>query len=219
MTENLKQIIEKIKTQPASIRRLEYMPYKLHLAEKVFLSILRGLEPNYVLEEANMLRDLIMYVHGDSVVKLDLNKALGLIGETGTGKTLTLTALAQYMKIDDVKFIRHGRVCKFGYEIVSSRHLASLFSLNGYEAIAPFTIRPVLCIDDLGSEPENISYYGNKLNLIEHIIEERYMNERFTHFSSNFNLELIHEKYGDRVYSRIKGTTNIIKLTGKDWRL
>lgn len=215
---NPKEIINQIKTQPANIRRLEYTPYRMEVAEKVFLQILKGMEKNYDHNNRNLIIDLIKYAHGEEG-NWDLSRGLGFIGNAGTGKTLTLTALSQYLKIDDVKFIKHGKVCKFGYEVISARQLASQFSLSGYDAIQPSVLKPVLCIDDLGSEPENINHYGNKINLIEHIIEERYMNERFTHFSSNLSMGIIHEKYGDRVYSRIKGSTNIIKLTGKDWRL
>ena len=76
----------------------------------------------------------------------------------------------------------------------------------------------ILCIDDLGSEPQEVSYYGNRLNLMEHIVEERYLDRKLTHFTSNFNMEQLEQLYGQRVASRLYESCNIVKLVDTDWR-
>lgn len=199
-------------------RRIEYAPYSIKVAGMTMLKIILGMEPDYQSIFKDEIRNLIMYAQGDKESIYDLEKAIGIIGPTGTGKTLTFKALSEYLKIDDVKFLRNGNISKFGFEVVSSRFLASHFIAKGFDGIEPYIIKPVLCIDDLGAEPDNITHYGNKLNLIQHIIEERYMNNRITHFSSNNKMERIHDIYGDRVYSRLVGSTNIITLVSEDWR-
>ena len=217
--ENINSLIEKAKAPQIACRRLEYSPYSIKIAGMAMLKIIQGIEPDYKNIYKGIIRNLIMYAQGDSKSIYDLDKAIGIIGPTGTGKTLTFKALSEFMKIDDIKFVRNGNISKFGFDVVSARFLASQFVAKGFDGVNPYIIRPVLCIDDLGAEPENITHFGNKLNLIQHIIEERYMNNRITHFSSNNTMDKIHEIYGDRVYSRLYGSINIIQLVCEDWRL
>ena len=217
--EHINRIIENAKAPQVACRRLEYDPYCMKVAGMTMLKIIQGIEPDYKNIYRDIIRNLIMYAQGDKKSIYNLDKAIGLIGPTGTGKTLTFRALSEYMKIDDIKFIRNGKLSKFGFDIISSRFLASHFVAKGFDGIEPYIRKPVLCIDDLGAEPDNITHFGNKLNLIQHIIEERYMNNRITHFSSNNKMEKLHEIYGDRVYSRLNGSTNTIELVCEDWRL
>jgi DNA replication protein DnaC len=203
------------------INRIEYTPYEESIAMETMFKILKSIEPYYENVMPEQLMAFIQYIHANgkgSKINIDYGKAIALLGPTGTGKTLIFNALSQYIKIDDVKFIRNDKKARFGFEVVSARNLVSKFADKGFDAIEPFIVKPVICIDDVGSEPFG-QHFGNKVDIFEYLIEERYLNNRITHFSSNLNLSLIKEKYGERVYSRLVETTSFIEIKGKDWRL
>jgi len=82
-----------------------------------------------------------------------------------------------------------------------------------------------LCLDDVGTLNPFAKHYGESVNIIKMLFEERYRNNKLTHFTSNLPIEhknpkvkSIYTVYGDRMYSRIVETTNIIKLNDKDYR-
>lgn len=78
-----------------------------------------------------------------------------------------------------------------------------------------------LIIDDLGAEPESITTFGTKRNVMADILLRRY--EQFprwkTHFTTNLTDEQIKKRYGERIYSRLNEMCVFIELNGKDRRL
>lgn len=208
------------------IQRISYMPYKLEIATEIFLRICAGLFGSKIeltdIFETIMIR-LIIWVHNDDRdygdYELNNLNAIGLIGRTGSRKTFMFQALQKYMEIDDIKYLRFGKMLPFKFKIFSARNICGEFQENGYDAINKYASYNIICIDDLGAEPGDVLHYGNRLNIIETLIEERYLAKKMTHFSSNLKPEMIKEKYGDRVYSRIMQTTNILELKDKDFRI
>ena len=63
-----------------------------------------------------------------------------------------------------------------------------------------------------------MSFYGNKVNVIEEIILDRYdlfrKHHLITHITTNLDVEDIKEKYGERVLSRMYEMFNFIILGG-----
>lgn len=77
-----------------------------------------------------------------------------------------------------------------------------------------------ICFGDLGTESESNSY-GNKRNVMEEIVFNRYESKipfNLTHFTSNFNLEMLGKKYGPRFEDRIAEMCNIVILDGPSFR-
>lgn len=71
-----------------------------------------------------------------------------------------------------------------------------------------------ICLGDLGTEADANSY-GNKRNVIEEIIFNRYEAKipfNRTHYTSNLMPVEIKARYGERVYDRMKEMVNVIKL-------
>ena len=91
------------------------------------------------------------------------------------------------------------------------------FSLNECEEtiVNKYSNVPFLVLDDLGVE--KTSEWA--LQTLYIIINSRYSNCLQTVISSNFTIEEIGDKLGDRIASRIAGMCKITKLTGKDRRL
>ena len=85
--------------------------------------------------------------------------------------------------------------------------------------ISPWKNEPLLCIQDLGSEPGETIYMGNRRRVIGSIIEARGdMYNCITLVSSNIRINKVAELYGPRVYSRLIQMCNIITLNGPDRR-
>ncbi len=72
----------------------------------------------------------------------------------------------------------------------------------------------LLIIDDLGTEMTN-SYVGTELFTI---INERFNSKKPVIISTNLELPLIRDRYSDRIFSRLTGSYDIIKMDGPDLR-
>lgn len=76
------------------------------------------------------------------------------------------------------------------------------------------------CFGDLGTESDKKSY-GNGINVMEHIIFQRYENKldfNLTHITTNLNPTEIEERYGIRVRDRLKESMNFLILKGESFR-
>lgn len=73
----------------------------------------------------------------------------------------------------------------------------------------------LLIIDDLGTE------FSTALSLAEFFscINERHLRKKSTIISTNLTLADLHERYKDRIFSRISSNYQLIKLTGPDIRM
>ena len=69
-------------------------------------------------------------------------------------------------------------------------------------------------MDDLGSEMTN-SFVGTELFTI---LNERYNSRKSTIISTNLELVDLRDRYSDRIFSRITGSYEILKLCGPDLR-
>lgn len=203
------------------VQRVQYAPFRMDTAKRYFYRILTDLEPEYQCTKFNdkLIVDLINYVHG---VDGELNpvKAIAFIGPTGTGKTLTMRAMISYMMIDCVRCLMNGRVIPFyPTDFSSIRKIASLFSTKGYEAISSHLNRFSIAVDEVGAENGTAKYFGNEINVFSELIEERYLRGNITNFTSNCDMDELRAKYGERVFSRLNETANIVEFIDKDWRL
>jgi len=151
--------------------------------------------------------------------KLDLTKAIGLIGKTGTGKTMTMYVFNDFILIDEIKYRKGDDLIHLRFKMVSAIVIAGDYSQYGYDSLFKYSNYANLCIDDLGAENTNKKHFGDAANVIQELIEIRHSNGLLTHFTSNLKPDRINEIYGDRVYSRIMGNTNIITMNDNDYRL
>lgn len=186
----------------------------------VFFGLAQQLEPNFRLTDNNIdvYRNLVRYAFAHPECEWNINRGLGLMGNTGSGKTFAMRLLSQMLSGYNIRWMLHGQPQPFAFQVVSARRMVSEFVAGGYEAVDRYIRWSILCIDDLGSEPQEVSYYGNRLNLMEHIVEERYLDRKLTHFTSNFNMEQLEQLYGQRVASRLYESCNLVKLVDTDWR-
>lgn len=151
----------------------------------------------------------------------DLCKPFALLGQTGIGKTFIfkmLSLISTSMRTNCFK--NKSTLMSFNFtHIISSFTIYGKYSSGGYDAISEYITRPIIVIDDLGSEPTMANNFGNQVNIMKLIFEERYLRGNITYFTSNLPMKIINEKYGERVNDRILEDTTIIEMTGTNWRL
>lgn len=170
-------------------------------------------------EQADIWTNLIYYAFADDRCKYDLKKSIGLIGRTGSGKSVTINTLNDFVIFDEIKYIKNNKRVPLSFTMYNAKAIVTDIGTNGIDAMAKYCTFANICIDDLGAEINKVNIYGTVVYPIEEIIEIRYEKNLMTHFTSNLNEDLIMEKYGDRVYSRIVGETNIIEMKKTDYRI
>lgn len=205
---------------PDETLRITYEPYSKGMALDTFRKLGESMDSKYSIDARLLpiIQELVKYMHGDGRFNGNLLNGIGVFGSVGTGKTTIFKIMQQYMAIDQVKWIRNGKVANFNFKIISARTIMADFGKDGFDAIENYIIPNVICIDDLGAENATVNHYGNKLNILTHILEERYMAKKITHFSTNMDYPTILTTYGERVHSRVMESTNNIKLIRKDFR-
>jgi hypothetical protein len=202
------------------IRRISYLPYDMDIALAVVFRIGKSIDPGFILapEIKEVYKKLVQYFHADPAFPGELTKGIMLMGPTGTGKTLAMKVMAIYREIDNTKFILHNQVFKMNYEVVDVSIIINSFIGNFFDGIKIYMNRYVACLDDIGAETAYAKHYGNKIDVISHILSERYSKRLLTFGTSNYPLEILETKYDDRLISRMYAMFNFITMKGDDFR-
>ena len=172
--------------------------------------------------------NLIRYFNRDHDFEEDgmsLHKGLLIAGSIGSGKSIMMKIFKEFC---------FRRKLDHQFRIVFSDTIPDKFARHGYDGInlytenshlnnyGVFTSNPInLCIDDLGVEKETVKYFGSEETVIEKILVSRYnlfQEGYLTHVTTNLDVKMLRNKYGDRIYSRMKEMFNFIVLPGGDRR-
>jgi len=140
------------------------------------------------------------------------NKGLYICGPIGTGKTTALNTLRLFCL---------GLRRLTGFKLHNCLRVEEAFNTGGFNSLLRYEAGPA-AFDDLGAEEEKAVFYGSACNVMQRIIQNRYINFNRkgtkTHFTSNFNLEMFGGRYGARASSRLVEMCNKIYLPGEDRR-
>lgn len=165
---------------------------------------------DYVVDADNAagIHSLAAWLARERTTGIDPNKAVLLMGNVGSGKSLLMRALSR--SISDLYGVR-------AFGVKGCADLVRAFNIDGYDGeVEDWMHAPHICLDDLGTEDEAI-HFGKRTNLIGEIIEARYdtiMRGRkaWTNLTTNMGSDAIRERYGARVYSRITHICNIVAV-------
>lgn len=136
----------------------------------------------------------------------EMKRGICVAGSFGNGKTSMMRVISSMLR---------GTTSPH-FDVYSVRSLAKLYMEIGPSAIKRASTYPA-CLDDLGSEGI-VSYMGNKINLSEQLIMDRYDCGYFTCITSNNDLGELRAHVGPRAFDRIKEMCEIHVFTGKSYR-
>lgn len=127
---------------------------------------------------------------------LTTSSGLLLLGGVGVGKTF-------FFKARMIPVLSMQRICER--------------TLSEVRAALENHMNDEILIDDIGVEPE-FNNYGVKINILEVIVEERLASNARTHFTTNLSVEALSNRYGVRVFDRIKELAKLITMSGDSKR-
>jgi hypothetical protein len=215
------------------VKRWSYMPYQLECSMQVVEYLGKQRNPKFAIDEQNrfVYENLVRWVHGDAqMVCLDpetkklrpgrLTAGIYIGGTTGSGKSWALELMSAYTLIDNVQLEIGGERRSLFWNNVRAGTICDDYARDG--SIERYKRAPILGIQDLGAEPAESLFMGNRINVLRQVIEHRGDNpECLTMITSNLPLghKLLAERYGDRVSSRLHEMCNYFELLGRDRRL
>lgn len=231
---NIDKVLERIGKDCKSLKREIYNPDVWSMEEMLHLvtEIGKTIIPSFTIDRSNkfVYENLIYWVMGDSrmkaygfngsTVKGDVKKGIYLGGPVGTGKTTATEILSKLVYALGIK-IKIGDDTPISLKWKSCRtdYIVSQFIRNG--EVDDIKREPVICFQDLGTEPLEALYMGNRTNVMKQIIEYRGDHrETLTLFTSNLNINdpALVTMYGERAVSRLNSMCNLLVLGGKDRR-
>lgn len=149
---------------------------------------------------------------------------LMLMGSVGNGKTTLGRMTMSYLwlalkgKYDMMGLSDTARVAESELAVTSAQDI-TLKAMSDYPGtITALTDMKCLMIDDLGNEPRDINVYGNVMTPLLDIMERIYARDHALIITTNLDLRGIREKYGERVYDRLKETMHIVTFTNPSYR-
>lgn len=185
---------------------------------KIVMKFAKSLIPGFLLDDQNkeIFKLLCYYFTQDSEFEkagYSLKKGILLFGNIGCGKTTLMRLFSHNVTNDFV--VRSCREVADEYTKTKEGgplaldYFSKLFEVYPHEHYGQKYIG--CCFDDLGTEKTK-KFFGNEINVMEDILQNRYDKHLIgkTHLTTNLSGEEIEEIYGRRVRSRLREMCNII---------
>tara|TARA_R110002073_G_scaffold14560_2_gene59402 strand:+ start:927 stop:1505 length:579 start_codon:yes stop_codon:yes gene_type:complete len=138
------------------------------------------------------------YNHVISWLSDTKGKGLFLIGNCGRGKSVIITGV--------LPLIFNAKIGKILKPIPARK----LHKITEYPS-------PFIVIDDIGTE-EIINDYGTKIDAVENAIFEAEDDLKLLLLTSNLDAAAIKQRYGERIYDRIKRLCKVVFMKGESLR-
>lgn len=236
---SIEQVLNAIRQRDmfSGFQRYQYIKpgwYDLDNAMKIVEAIGKSRNPAFVIDDENRFafENFIKWAHCDTSMKcLDpvsgqvipgrLKRGIYIAGNTGTGKTWCMEIMQAYIQAIGIKVLWHNDndPRPLYWRTIRADGLCDVWAESGN--IQQYKTAPMLAIQDLGNEPPETLYMGNRLDVVRYVIEYRGdMHAEMTFITSNLRMGgvILKERYGDRVSSRLQEMCNYLVIKGKDRR-
>ena len=146
---------------------------------------------------------------------------LMFMGLVGNGKTSLAKAIGNLIHFlsereygpthcKKVRFIKAKTVCQLCGERDGNKE-----ARDDYGSL--FT-EELLIIDDLGEEPNEVMVFGNVYTPVKDLLSERYDSRMFTIITTNLDADRLCDRYGPRIYDRMKEVYTSIAFLHESYR-
>ncbi len=232
--ENMSVILDRIKKRGLFQRvgRFQYLPLDMELALELVEGIGKDRNPKFRIDDENRFtyENLIRWIHGDSEMKClnpetkeiipgRLNAGIYIAGNTGSGKSWALEIMAAYTLIYNFQIqVGENKRCMYWSNFRTDTICDEYTSEGSFDKYKKMYI---IGIQDLGAEPFESMYMGNRINVLKNLMEYRGdFSDKITLISSNLPMshKALVDRYGDRVSSRLNEMCNYFEIKGKDRR-
>lgn len=234
MTFDIDTIISKINLEQSQILRRDYssIDWRMDNMLELFERLGKTFCKDFVIDANNQrcYENLIYWLLNDprmvcanpsdgKVIPGRLKKGLYIYGPTGTGKTLATKVLARMSYCIGTTYKYDNATSLFQWSSYRTDELTDKYAHG--DMLDDYKSAQIICFQDLGSEPIETLYMGNRMNVMKNILEQRGERDQYiTIITSNIPLDSpdLAAKYGDRVVSRLYDMCNFLVLRGNDRR-
>lgn len=192
--------------------------------------------PKFRIDDHNRFAFLnfIKWLHGDPTMMAidpdtgkptqgDLTKGIYLAGSPGTGKTWCMDIMRDYSVILGIQIefpdYPEPKLHPLTWSVHHAEDLCEEYLAKG--EVRDLTKRRIIAIQDMGAERKETLFMGNRVDVIRNLIEKRAdIPDVITLATSNMKMqgEVIKERYGDKVFSRMRQMFNYLIISGPDRR-
>lgn len=228
---DVKRIIESLRSR-GRFPELKRNSYFLGDEDMKSLTIALGKEiaPGFVLDKDNswFYTQLGKWAFGlpfeaaspdrKSIIEGQPCKGLVIAGKIGTGKSVALHVALLLAEVSGARLMVDKKTEGVTWEERRATDITTEYAREG--TLEPYCKCRILCVQDLGSEPAETLYMGNRVPVLRQILETRGDNPLLmTLLSTNLGPGQIETVYGQRVRSRLFEMCNYLPLLGPDRRL
>lgn len=184
---------------------------------KAYCEMASSIVPNWKDKDKELTDQIVYYCIGSDKFNGDLDKGIILMGSTGTGKTVILKTLSMLL----------GYMVRFRFLIYTGWEMERIYTIADQKHQDKFSLEKAMRskmfgIDDLGEEHTTVKVYGTDFNVGIEAVTTRHLEfinkGHLTFITTNLNAEMIKDKYGARIESRIYEMCNLIGVKGADLR-
>lgn len=216
------------------ITRFQYPEFDTGAALRIVEAIGKARSPKFTIDNDNRFayENFIRWCHGDpsmecidpgtkSIVNGRLKRGIYIAGNTGTGKSWCLEIMLAYCIACGfkIKFVDDSVPRQLSWNNCRSDEICDAFAATG--TLNVYKRLSIIGLQDLGSEPQESVYMGNRLDAIRQLIEYRGdRTDEITFITSNMKIngDKLAKRYGDRVASRLCEMCNYLEIRGTDRR-
>ena len=147
----------------------------------------------------------------------DSKPGLVLWGGTGTGKTTLGLITLRYLNESgqSVAWCDYTDIIK---RVQATYNKKEYDGPSEDEILGALTEADLLVIDDMGSVATNNPVSENRTEIMFRVINARYARQAKMIITSNCTPDKLKYQFGDRIWSRVNGMSEIVKCDGKDLR-
>lgn len=214
--------------------RVKIENYDMKNSFDVITAIGKMRSPRFTIDDENRFayENFIKWCHADTTMRAlnpmtgeeiqgDVNRGIYIAGNTGSGKSWCLEIMLAYAQAweFEIRFLDEKSNKPLLWRINRADEICECYSEKG--ETSRFKKFPIIGIQDFGQEPKETLYMGNRMNVLQQVIEYRGdRRDQLTLITSNLRIssEILKKDYGDRVQSRLCEMCNYLEIKGKDRR-